>query len=290
MDFWNLTIQIIFLLQTTSGFLSNFSLICHCSILYCRECTLKITDLILINIIAANALVILSTGVPLTMAFCGLKQFLSDFGCNVLLYIQGFCRSVSIGTICLLSVYQALTVSPRKSCWKNHKIKVEKNISCHIFLLWILYMFINFIYFAFTVVKRKSKNVTNKRDFGYCSIEEENEIIILLYTILVLFPEILFSVIMAWVSASMIVILYRHKQRVQHIRSTHGSSRNSPESRVIQNILILVFTFLSFYTFSSILRVCIVLLNSHNWWLVNIDRLTNLCFPTFGPFVLMNHY
>ncbi|XP_038196837.1 vomeronasal type-1 receptor 4-like [Arvicola amphibius] len=290
MSLWNLAISIIFLSQTTTGILGNFSLIFYYLVLYCRKCTLKPTDVILMNVMAANALIILSTGVPQTMAVWGLKQFLNDIGCKLLLYIQGCGRSVSIGTTCLLSVFQALTICPKKYCWKNHKVKVEKYISCHIFLLWILYMSINFIYFSYTIFKRNSKNVSQKRDFGYCSTIGRDEIVDSLYAVLVVFPEVFLSVVIALSSGSMIVILYRHKQRIQHIRSTHGSSRMSPESRVTQNILILLSNFLAFYTLSSILRGYVAILNSHNWWLVNISNLTSLCFPSFGPFVLMNHY
>ncbi|XP_035305345.1 vomeronasal type-1 receptor 2-like isoform X2 [Cricetulus griseus] len=290
MDFWNLAIRFIYLSQITAGSLGNFFLIFYYLSLYWRKHRVKPTDLILMHLMAANALIILSTGVPQAMADCGFKHFLNDFGCKLLVYIQGIGRSMSIGTTCLLSVFQALTISPRKSGCKDQKVKVEKNIHCHISLLWILYILINFIYYAYTFVKRDNKNVTRKRDIGYCSIVRWDEIGSSIYVALVVCPEVFFSVIMAWSSGSMIEILYRHKQRVQHIHSTHGSSKKSPESRVTQNILILVSTFLAFYTLSSILRGYLTLLYNHNWWLVNINRITSLCFPSFVPFVLIYRY
>ncbi|XP_040589786.1 vomeronasal type-1 receptor 4-like [Mesocricetus auratus] len=286
MDLWNLAIRFIYLSQTTVGILGNISLIFYYLVLYCRENTLKPTDRILIHMMAANALIILSTGVPQTIAVWGLKHFLNDFGCKLLLYLQGLGRSVSIGTTCLLSVCQALTISPRKSCWKNHKIKFEKITGCHISLIWILFILI----FPYTFLNTDIKNMTRKRDFGFCSIVMLDGIGPSLYAALVVCPEIFFSVLMVWSSVSMIVILYRHKQRVQHIRSTHGSDRNSLESRVTQNILILVFIFLAFHTLSSILRGYIFLLYYHNWLLVNINRITSLCFPSFLPFVLLYRY
>ncbi|XP_007651014.3 vomeronasal type-1 receptor 4-like isoform X1 [Cricetulus griseus] len=290
MDFWILATRIIFLSKTVTGILGNLSLIFYYLVLCCRENTLKPTDVMLMNIMSANVLIILSTGVPQTMAVWGFKHFLNDFGCKLLLFIQGLGRSVSIGTTCLLSVFQALTISPRKSCWKRHKVKFEKYINHHILLIWILYLFLNFIYLAYTLAKRNSKNVTRERDFGYCFTAGWDQIGVLLYAVLVVLPEVFFSVLMTWSSGFMVFILYRHRQRVQHIRSTQGSIRNSLESRVTQYILILVSTFLAFYTLSSILRGYISLLNSQNWWLVNINRLTSLCFPLIGPFVLMNHY
>ncbi|XP_015845208.1 vomeronasal type-1 receptor 4-like [Peromyscus maniculatus bairdii] len=290
MNIWNLAIRIIFLSQTILGILGNLSLMFYYLVLYYRECTLKPTDLILMHLMTANALVILSVGVPQTMAVWGMKHFLKGFGCELLLYIQGFARSVSIGTTCLLSVFQAMTISPRKSCWNDHKVKAAKYIDSHISLLWVFYMLIRFIFFMYTFIKMNIKNMTRNRDFEYCSTVGWDEIINSLYAALVMCPEFFFTVLITWSSTSMIIILYRHKQRVQHIRSSHGSSRNSPESRATQNILVLVCIFLAFYTLSTILRGYIALLYKQNWWLVNISHLTSLCFPCFIPFVLMRHH
>ncbi|XP_051018376.1 vomeronasal type-1 receptor 4-like [Acomys russatus] len=290
MNFWNLALKIIFLSQTTTGILGNFSLLfCYLG-LYYRECKLKPTDLILMHLTAANALIILSAGVPHTMAVWGLKQFLPEFGCNFIVYIQQSARSVSIGTTCLLSVFQAVTISSRKSCWTDHKAKAEKYIGCCMLIIWVLYLLVNFIFFVYPFSKRNTKNVTTKRDLEYCSTVGSDPIGESLYAAFVVCPEVLLSGPIAWSSGSMIVLLLRHKQLVQHIRSTHNSSRTSPESRATQHILSLVSIFLGFYTLSSFLRGCISLLPKHNWWLVNITPLISLCFPSFGPFVIMNHY
>ncbi|XP_060242164.1 vomeronasal type-1 receptor 2-like [Meriones unguiculatus] len=288
MDLWNLTLSIIFLLQTTVGILGNFSLIFYYFILYYTQYTLKPTDLILMHIMAANALTILSVAVPQTVTTFGLKEFLNDFACRFLIYIQGISRSVSIGTTCLLSVFQAMTISPRESCWKDYKHRAAKYIGSSISILCVFSMMTNFISIMHSFISRNSKNVTRKRDYGYCTIVVHNEISEFLYAVLVMCPEVFLSLLIAWSSMSMIIILYRHKQRVQHIRSTHGSSRTSPDSRATQNILLLLSSFLAFYTLSSILRGCIALFGNHNWWLANINRVMSLCFPSFGHFVLRN--
>lgn len=290
MDFWNLTIRIIFLSQTTIGILGNFSLMFYYLILYYRQGTLKPTDLILMHIMAANALIILSSGVPTTMSAFRRKPFLNDFACELLLYIQRFGRSVSIGATCLLSVFQVMKISPRESCLTDHKMRTDNYICCSTSLLWVLYMLIHSTFFMYTFIKRSSKNMTKELEFAFCSIVRKNDIIESLYAALVVCPEVLFSVLITWSSTSMIVILYRHKQRVQHIHSSHGSSRNSPEFRATQNILALVSAFLAFYTLSSILRGCINFSHNHYLWLVNITPIASLFFPSFAPFVFISHY
>ncbi|XP_027290066.1 vomeronasal type-1 receptor 4-like [Cricetulus griseus] len=289
MYFWTLIIKIIFLSLTTIGILGNFSVFHYYLVCY-GHCKLKTVDLIHVHLMAANTLIILSRGVPNTMAAFGLKQFLNDIQCRLLLYIERIGRSVSIGSTCLLSVFQAVTISQKEYCCKDQKVKAAKYIGCSISLLWVLYILIHFIFFVNPLFKRYSNNVTGKQDFGHCSIAGRDGISDSLYAALVVCPEICLSLLMARSSGSMIVILYRHKQRVQHIRSTHGSSRTSPESKATQNIMALVSTFLAFYTVSTILQGCVALLYKPSWWLVNINRVTSLCFPCFGPFILINHY
>ncbi|XP_027290330.1 vomeronasal type-1 receptor 4-like isoform X3 [Cricetulus griseus] len=289
MYLWNLTIKIIVLSLTTIGILGNISVFYYYLICY-GDSKLKAVDLIHMHLMAANTLIILSTGVPHTMAAFGLKQFLNDFGCRLILYIVRVGRSVSIGSTCLLSVFQAVTISQKESCCKDQKVKAAKYIGCTLSLLWVSYILIHFIFFVYPIIKSYSNNVTSKRDFGHCSTAGRDGINDSLYAALVVCPEICFSLLMAWSSGSMIIILYRHKQRIQHIRSTCVSIRNFPESRATHNILVLVSTFLAFYTLSAILQGCVALLSNPSWWLVNISHLTSLCFPCFGPFVLMNHY
>ncbi|XP_044111642.1 vomeronasal type-1 receptor 4-like [Neovison vison] len=59
---------------------------------------------------------------------------------------------------------------------------------------------------------------------------------------------ILFLGIIIWASSSMVGVLHRHKQRVQHIHRTTISTRYSPESRVTQRTLV------SFYFLYSIFQ------------------------------------
>ncbi|XP_038196845.1 vomeronasal type-1 receptor 2-like [Arvicola amphibius] len=289
-DIGNLIIGLIFLLQTTIGILGNFSLMFYYAVLYYREHTLKPIDMILFNLTAANIMIVLSSGLPHTITPFVLRQLLNYFGCRLIFYIERVGRSLSIGTSCLLSVFQAMTISPREYCWKDHKVKVARSIGCIISLLWLFYILMHFIFFIYPFIERNGKNRTRTHDFGYCFIVLHNEITDLLFVALVMFPEVLFSLLIIWSSGFMIVILYRHKQRVQHIRRTHGSSTNFPESRATKNILALVSTFLNFYTLSSILEGSIALSYDHNRWLINFTSFTSLCFPSFGPFVLMNHY
>ncbi|XP_041510385.1 vomeronasal type-1 receptor 4-like [Microtus oregoni] len=283
-----LAIGIIFLSQNTVGILGNISLLFHYLAVYYNEHILKPIDLILTHLFIANCLIILSKGVPHTIAAFGMKVFFNDFMCEFLFYIQRLGRSMSMGTTCLLSIYQAITISPQKSFWKNFKFKSSNYITLSISLCWVLYITINFIIPVSGIIKMSHNNMTVKRDFLYCSTWGHDRIAESLYTALLVFPEVLFSVLIIWSSGSMIAILYRHKQHIQHIRSAHVFLRISPESKATQSILFLVSSYVAFYTLSSILQGLIAVLYKPSWWLISITAIISMCFPTLGPFVL-NH-
>ncbi|XP_037676458.1 vomeronasal type-1 receptor 4-like [Choloepus didactylus] len=284
----NLAIGMVFLSQTVAGIFGNFSLFYHYLFIYFTGYRLRNTDLVLQHLIVANSLVVFSKGVPQTMAALGWKQFPSDFECKLLFYLHRVGRGVCIGSTCLLSIFQAIIISPRNSRWAELKVKAPRCISLSIFLCWLLFMLVNIIIPVY--VNRNWTNYTTEKqkDFGYYFAKVDDKIADSLFAALLSFPDALCLGLMLWASGSMVSILYRHKQRVQHIHRTSLSPRSSPESRATQTILLLVSTFVSFYTLSCILLVCLVLFDTASWFLVNMAALSTVCYPSVSPFILMS--
>ncbi|XP_049757828.1 vomeronasal type-1 receptor 4-like isoform X2 [Elephas maximus indicus] len=274
----------IFLSQTLLGVLGNFSLLYHYIFLYFRGCKLKSTDLFLKHLIVANFLVILSKGIPQMITAFGLKSFLNDFGCKLVFYVHRMGRGVSISSTCLLSVFQAITISSRNSQWAKLKGKAPKYTGFSVFLCWVLYIRVNII---FPMYITSNKNITNRKDFGDCSSVFHDETTNSLHTALLLFPDAVCLGLMIWASGSMVFILHKHKQQVQHIHRNNISPKSSPESRATLTIFVLVSTFVSFYTLSSIFQSFLALFHNPGWVLVNISALISGCFPAVSPFLLM---
>ncbi|XP_037675354.1 vomeronasal type-1 receptor 4-like isoform X2 [Choloepus didactylus] len=284
----NLAMGTIFLFQTIFGILGNFCFLHHYSLLYCSGYRLRRTDLIAKHLIAGNSLTLLCKGVPQTMATFELQDFLNDFGCKLLFYLHRMGRGVCIGSTCLLSIFQAITISPSNSRWAEMKVKAPNYIGLSISLCWLLSMLVNVIFPVYVTGNRRNDTIKKRKDFGYCSAKYHDRSADSLYAALLSFPDALCLGLMLWASGSMVSILYRHKQRVQHIHRTSLSPRSSPESRATETIRLLVSTFVSFYTVSSILQVFLALLNNPSWWLVNTCAFINTSFPTISPFVLMS--
>nr|AEF00258.1 vomeronasal type 1 receptor E3 [Mus musculus musculus]AEF00260.1 vomeronasal type 1 receptor E3 [Mus musculus musculus] len=290
MDFRDIAVGIVLSFEILLGILGNFSLLFYYLILYYKEHTLKIIDMILIHVFTSNALILLSKGPPEVMGAFGSKQLFNNVGCKLILYVQRIARCMSITTTCFLSVFQAITISPSNSCWKEFKVKTTKFMGLSISFYWVMFILLNMLFPLYTASNSNRENRTQKSDSEFCHSGGRDKIVDLLYAAFCVFPEVLFSLLIVVSSTFMIVILYRHKKRVQHILHKHASLRISAENRATQTILVLVFTFLVFNTLSSILHGYIALSHDPNWWVMNITAIIALCFPTLGPFVMSHDF
>ncbi|KAM6154469.1 vomeronasal type-1 receptor 4-like [Erethizon dorsatum] len=250
-------------------------------------CGSRSTDVILRHLTVANSLYILSRGIPETMAALGMENFLNNVGCKLVFYIQVVGKGVSFSTTCQLSVFQAVTISPRSSRWAELKAKALKCTGPCTIICWVLHMLLNIRVPMLVSDKGNNANLTNTVDFQYCSAMSSDKDKNSIFAALTLSHDILCLELMIWSSGSMVCILYRHKQRTQHIHRHNTSSRSSPETRASQSILLLVCAFVSFYALSSITYVWFSLYDKAAWWLVKTSALIHACFPTASPFILM---
>ncbi|KAM6154461.1 vomeronasal type-1 receptor 2-like [Erethizon dorsatum] len=269
------------------GTTGNFALLYNYILLRFNGYSSRSTDLFLRHLLVANFLVILSRGIPETMAAFGKEHFLDDLGCKFVFYLHWVGRGVSIDSTCLLSVFQAITISPRDSIWAQLKMKALTYMGPSITLCWVLHLLLTIRLPVLIIDKRNKKNFSKTIDFQYCSVMLPENDTGTVFAALTLSHDILCLKLMIWASGSMVLILYRHKQRVQHIHR-HSSSRSSAETRASQSILALVSAFVFFYALSSTLHACFALIDKTALWLVNTITVVSACFPTVSPFILMS--
>ncbi|KAM6154465.1 vomeronasal type-1 receptor 2-like [Erethizon dorsatum] len=285
-------IAIIFLVQIAIGTLGNLFLLGKYVFLYLSGCKTRSIDLILMHLIVANFLVILSRGIPEAMAAYGLEDFLSDFGCKFVFYASRVGRGVAFGSTCLLSVFQAVTISPSNSRWAELKVKFPKYISTFTILCWVLHLLLNISFCVSLTSRLKNKNITNKIDFAYCSDPRTTKGIYTGHAVFTAIIDVLCMGLMLLACGSMVFILFTHKRRVQHIHRTSNSFRSSPETRATHSILILVSIFVFFYFLSCIVQIYVTFFNHSRILLFTLCAFVSACFSTLCPFVFMifGHY
>ncbi|XP_028637260.1 vomeronasal type-1 receptor 4-like [Grammomys surdaster] len=289
MAFENIALGIFLLSQITVGMIGNSSILFYYIILKFTGKYLMPKDLIIEHLTFANSLFIISKGIPQTLSDYGYKNFLDDFGCKLIIYIYRITRGMSLYAMCLLSCFQAITISSRNSRWMMLKHRATKYLGPSCSLSWLVQLFLNILAAARVSGPSYNKNATNRMVHGYCSWFASGNVATALYLFLLCFSDGLCLGLMAYSSVSMVSILYRHKKQVKHIHSTQHFLKASPEDRATQMILILVCTFVLSYSFSSILVIFTTYSKYPMLWGISVFTFLEICFPIFCPFVLISN-
>lgn len=95
--------------------------------------------------------------------------------------------------------------------------------------------------------------------------------------------------LMMWASGSMVLILFKHKQRVQHIHRSL-SNKSLHETKATQRILILLSSFVVFYVASVILMMHFSVQDGGDTWVTHVNVAITACFPALCPFLLIGQY
>nr|XP_042134723.1 olfactory receptor class A-like protein 1 [Peromyscus maniculatus bairdii] len=102
--------EIVFFFMTVLGTLGNISVSVNYMFSWWRGPEKKPIHLILIHLAFANIIILLAKGLPKTIAAFGLRNFLDDIGCKIIVYLERVARGLSICTSSLLTVVQAIII------------------------------------------------------------------------------------------------------------------------------------------------------------------------------------
>ncbi|XP_004860067.1 vomeronasal type-1 receptor 90-like [Heterocephalus glaber] len=216
------------------------------------------------------------------------QDWRSDLICKSVIYVNRLMRALSICTTCLLSVLQAITLSPRNSCLAKFKHKSSHHYPCCLVFLWVFNMLLNG---RFLVSIGATPNVTSHSLMFVtesCSQWPISYLFRYVFFTLVNLQDISFIGLMALSSGYMVTLLCRHKRQFQHLHSTSLSPKASPEERATWTILavmgfFILMYFLDCFTFSSL-----VILGKNDPIHVCVQMLVGNGYATICPLVLMS--
>lgn len=280
---------IFFLSQTSLGFLGNLALLCCIIVSSFNGIRRRPTDLIVKRLTCANILVLLCKGIPQSMAAFGQTYSLGNISCKLVFYFYRVARGVSLGSTILLSVFQAITISPSNSKWAQLKVRAPSIISPSLGLCWALGLSTNSLIIVRLNDMRAKGNRTELRQFLHCLIVKVNRQTSTLYAILLAFNDVMSLGLMIWASGSMVLILFKHKQRVQHIHRSL-SNKSLHETKATQRMLVLLSSFVVFYVASVILMMYFSVQDGGDTWVTHVNVAINACFPALSPFLLIGQY
>ncbi|XP_034375223.1 vomeronasal type-1 receptor 100-like [Arvicanthis niloticus] len=208
----------------------------------------------------------------------------NDIKCKTTFYISRVMRGLSICNTCLLSVFQAITISPSISLLAKFKHKLKKYMINALFYIWVFNLSVSsdsiLSVGSFTNVSETKQIKVTKT----CSLFPVNYFIRGLSFTLSSSRDVFLVGVMLNTSTYMIIILRRHQRRFRYLHSiTH--LRASPEKKATQTILLLVVFFVVMYWVDFIISSTSVLLWVYDPIVLTIQKFVANVYPTITPLV-----
>ncbi|NP_001160982.1 vomeronasal 1 receptor monDomV1R1261 [Monodelphis domestica] len=277
---------IAYLLQIIIGVLGNFYLICHYYFHFKIQKSPRRIHLILIQLSFANAMFLLCRGIPMTIYSWGWTFFLNDVVCKIITYLQRVFRGLSICSTSLISIFQAIVISPSSTKWAILKDTLHKTMVPCCILCWMLNLLKDAALLVYingprNITKSKWKNKTR-----YCYMDTYN-IDRLKFQYLSAFYDFITVAAMTISTGYMVFVLYQHRQQVQHIHSTKVYSRVSPEIRATKVILLLVSIFFFFNSACAIITIYVDYFKAFSPWQLYVPMFLSMSFQAVSPLVLI---
>ncbi|NP_001160909.1 vomeronasal 1 receptor cavPorV1R659 [Cavia porcellus] len=281
----NLVKGILFLSPTVVGILGNVTVFVNNVLLAGTE--MKSVYLILIHLAFTNIIMLFAKGIPKTIAALGQRNFLHDKGCKILVYLQRVARGLPICNSSLLTMTQAVTMSPTDSVWRRLKLKSPRDILLIFVLFWILNSLIS-MNLSLSVININSVNISQiAKGDKYCYFLPENWKIRWAFLTLMVLRDAVFQGIMGGSSGYLVFLLRRHHQCVLHLQSSKFLYKTPPEIRAAQSVLLLMLCFLVFYWADCAFSILFSSSLNIDSMVLNIQEYVTLGYAMLSPFVLI---
>ncbi|NP_001240469.2 vomeronasal 1 receptor ornAnaV1R3148 [Ornithorhynchus anatinus] len=274
--------EVCFLSQTGVGIMVNSLLI----VLYFSSFLLgskpKPTDLIIIHLALVHTTMLLTRWITIAAGILGMRLVQTNAECKLFAYVYRITRGLSICTTSLLSVVQAITISPSTSYLFQIKVQIPNFILPVLAILWIPNMLISTNLLYQVVASLNSSSIDNN-----CYIVPINTFLQGLILTFMALRDVLSLGLMCCSSGYMVLLLYKHRKQVQHLHSPSQDTETSPERRAIQTILLLVSCFVVFYCGDFVFSLFLGTSMKNNASFLNANMFVVSGYSTLSPFVLL---
>ncbi|XP_072455543.1 vomeronasal type-1 receptor 4-like [Notamacropus eugenii] len=271
---------IVFLSVTTVGTIANLFLLTSYLLNVIAGHKINSLNLIFTQLTLVNSIMLISKGVPQILQGLGWNNFLDDVGCKVVFYFRRLSQGLSISLTSLLCSFQAITISSSNSRWIELKVRLTQHITPSYLFCWVINILIEIPIPISARGPRSRSNFTNAFDNVFCT----SEYIMSFYLIMNTFRNMLCLCLMVLASAYMVLLLHKHHQYIQKIRSTKLSSRRYPEVRATQTIMSI---FVSFFALDLIFTLFLSYFDKKSPWMLSASIFLSLYYPTISPLLLI---
>ncbi|XP_035292641.1 putative vomeronasal receptor-like protein 4 [Cricetulus griseus] len=276
----------IFLLLTGLGTVANVSVFVNyiCTFMGSGE---KSIHLILIHLAFTNITMLFSKGVQTPITALGLRHFLGDVGCHIIVYLERVARGLSICTSSLLTVVQAIIMSPRTSWWGRLRLRSVECVLLSLLFFWILNSLIS-MNLLYSIRNRGTNILQQSKNNKYCYIKKESQKVNNMFLALMVLRDAVFQSAMGGASGYMVLLLHKHHQHVLYLQNSKLLYRTPPELRAAQSVLLLMLCFLFFYLADCAVSLYLSFSLKNDSLTMHLQQFLTLGYAILSPFILIH--
>ncbi|XP_051059225.1 LOW QUALITY PROTEIN: vomeronasal type-1 receptor 90-like [Phodopus roborovskii] len=208
----------------------------------------------------------------------------NNLKCKTTFYINRVMRGLSICITCLLSVYQAVTISSSSSVLAKFKPNLKKYTIHAFFYIWSFNLSFNSHQIFYVGAFTNASDTNQMKVTKSCSVFPMNIIIRALILTVTTSRDVFLVGVMLTTSAYMVIILFRHQRQCKYLHSRSHLSA-SPEKRATQTILLLVVVFVVMYWVDFIISCTAVLLWMLDPAIIALQMFVMNVYPTITALV-----
>ncbi|XP_005399001.1 PREDICTED: vomeronasal type-1 receptor 4-like [Chinchilla lanigera] len=246
----------------------------------------KAIHLILIHLAFTNIIMLLSKGVPRTITAFGMRNFLDDIGCKMVCYLERVARGLSVCTSSLLTVVQAISMSPRHSRWRRLQPRSAWLILPLFPFLWIFSFSTNVNLPLYITSASVNTSQISKSDY-YCYFQPESQKVRWIILSSMVFWDAVSQCITCGASAYIVFLLHKHHRRVLRLQRSKFLYKTPPEIKAAQSVLLLMLCFLFFYWADCVFSLLVNCFLENNP-ILNIREFLTLGYAILSPLVLIH--
>ncbi|EDL24359.1 mCG1031344 [Mus musculus] len=276
-------LQILLLCQFGVGTVANVCLFVHNFYPVLTGSQQRPRQVLLSHMAVTNALTLFLTIFPNNMMAFAPRNPLTDLKCKLEFFTRLVARSTNLCSTCVLSIHQFVTLVPVNKGKLILRASVTNMASYSCYSCWF-FSVLNNIHIPIKVTGPQiTDNNNDSKSKLFCSTSGFSVGIVFLRFA----HDATFMSIMVWTSVSMVLLLHRHRQRMQHILTPNQNPRGQAESRATNTILMLVVTFVSFYLLNFICIIFQTFFIDSRLFVRHVGEVFVASFPTISPLLLI---
>lgn len=275
-----------FLLQTGIGILGNVLVLLTYIHIVCFDPHLLPVDMILCHLAFSNLMLLLTRCVPQTMDVFGLRDLLNDAGCKVVIYSYRIARALSVCITCMLSVFQAVMLTPALPFWLRLKTMLPRLVIPTFAALWLMNMAVCIAAPFFSIAPKNGTVPAFTLNLGFCHVDFRDNLSYVINGVAVSGRDFVFVGLMLGSSGYILVVLHRHARRSQNVRRSQAGGA-SMETRAANTVITLVSLYAVFFGIDNVIWMYMLTVDQVPPLVADMRVWFSSCYASLSPFLIM---